>query len=213
MFKAILNRAAYASACAAVFLLCCSCASVPVAGSLDNWQFTDGGFSFTNTKRSDRSKDFLTYNPETAGKKYGIIEVDLFKEQGQDDFGFGLIYNYTDDNNYSRLLIDARSNMSVMMKVEGVEYMQLGWTSIGFLKPGLGETNRIALVQHDPETVGIYANGQLAVTLSRTEPLTGIMGAFVAVGNKDAKPEDVMVRMTAVRIEELDADGAPAVSI
>lgn len=195
-----------------VFFLICSvwlaasCATVKDSTLDPYFTYGNNQFEFRNLSRSDREHDFWFVDSTTQGLEYSELEFLIAKEKGQENFGFGVVYNYRDDNNFTRLLIDVQGNVSVMTKADGMEYMILGWTYMPSLVQGLGAVNKVRIVQENDALVNIFINDQLSVFMNNGAPLVGSVGAFVAVGDKDRNANDVYVKIKILGMQEKHRD-------
>lgn len=187
-------------------MLAGSCASVKNDALEPYFTYGNNQFEFTNVSRADREQDFWFVDSASFGREYQEVEFLIVKEKGQENYGFGVVYNYRDDNNFTRVLIDVQQNVSVMTKVDGVEYMILGWTYMPSLIPGLGALNKVRIVQENDTLVNIFINEQLSVFLNSGAPLVGSVGAFVAVGDEVRHKNDVNVKIRILNMQEKKLD-------
>ena len=84
----------------------------------------DTGLSVGGSKK----KDVFVYGefPFDASNRF-IYDINISKEYGDDDAGYGLIYNYCDESNYSYFLIRSDGYFSTGTKEGGVEKDSATW--------------------------------------------------------------------------------------
>jgi len=181
-----------------IFVVLTGCSTVRNVDFNEHWREAGKTVVFRNISQQDHARDFWQSEIFTGGKKFSSVEITLTKQNGNEYSGFGVIYNYVDSANFSRLLINLDQSIQLATKKNGSYTITMPWVQTPLLNRGLYATNKIGLVKSGEDGYWISINDKLFVTFTDLAGLNGRIGYYAVVHEKENTPGDVFIEYSLI---------------
>jgi hypothetical protein len=177
------------------------------------WEEDESGFRqyYTNdTAKYNNGSNHLSYYDETMD----TIEMQVKKESGSSNYGFGLNFCYNGYQNRYIILIDTNGHYAILRKLKGATSFNfndgLGWVVNNknwpynqYLKKGFGALNDIKVVR-SVNTFHVSFNGTEVFSFTDGSFTGGEAGCTLDIGNSNYEnfpntPEDVRYKMISTK--------------
>ena len=150
----------------------------------------DGALQFQTNDPSDYNK-WSSFYIDNPGTDQNIIQCNIKKISGDDNYGFGILFCVDDSDmskrSFYRLFITVKGTFTVQKMVDDKWVKApVDWRDSSFLKTGYNVYNHIMVERTDDNgsaTFNIYFNKNLAATFVDNEPLNGVRVGLVTSVN------------------------------
>jgi hypothetical protein len=173
------------------------------------WQ--DDGNGFTQFYTND-SQYYGYGNVHPLGTSYApmnSVEMEINKMSGSQNYGYGMVFCYADNQNYYQLLLTVNGYYRIGKIVNGAWSYYLGgtwvsangqWPSSNFLLYGYGSVNKIGVTGNGSGTFIVSFNDNQVVTFTDNSFTGGQNGFFYSVGPQTREgfpgcPVDIRYRL------------------
>jgi hypothetical protein len=109
-----------------------------------NYKAAEASYNLYNSVYLDPEKDY-------------IIETNIYKIEGNKDFGFGLTFGYKDPNNKYDFLIASNGSYKLSQWTKGICKDYCGWTASNSINKGNGINNKLA-IKKEGKTLKFFIN-------------------------------------------------------
>jgi hypothetical protein len=153
----------------------------------------NGGFIVDNRRHKGAGFSWVKRSVGANSKAYTSIQADLTQLAGEDNRGYGLMFNAKDVNNYVYIVITSTGSYGIAAIKDGkVNGTTVAWTKSSLIKTGLNVTNNLK-VELRGDNYSFYINDVMVKKIDFIgQPFDASFGQYVA-GSLRSKIDNIEI--------------------
>jgi len=165
--------------------------------NMNVWKQKENITRFYTKSKEDKGEEFYLLSDGIEDLIAGI-EVELIKKSGKAKEGYGIIFEFQDEENYCELLITVEGKYKWIEMIEGEEFFYEGWKNSKLLNKGYNVYNKIGIIYNEEnKEFSIFINGIRQETFELESIRGGKSAMFVSVSQYEKfskKPVEVIFK-------------------
>ncbi|MBN1525686.1 MAG: hypothetical protein JW904_14500 [Spirochaetales bacterium] len=167
-----------------------SCALISFTVETIAWQADIDGYTQFKTNNEDYlGVSQLIWDAGSNEATMNVFELEIKKNTGMNNVGFGGIFCVQDEDNFFRILIHENGRYNIYKKITGTWHEIRDWTASSHLLEGYGESNIIRVEYMGGNNFDIYFNNQFIETINDTAFTGGMYGFYTGISTLEEFPD------------------------